>query len=81
MDISLTPSVERFLRHKIAEGLYDSLNEAINATLNIAISKECISQKELDMLNADIKAGVEDANSGKMSDALDFLDELKNKYE
>ena len=40
-----------------------------------------ITQKELDMLNADIKAGVEDANSGKMSDALDFLDELKNKYE
>jgi len=40
MDISLTPKVERFLRIKVAEGIYDSLNEAINATLNIVLTKE-----------------------------------------
>ena len=36
MHISLSPNIERFLRLKVAEGLYDSLNEAINATLGLA---------------------------------------------
>ncbi len=81
MEISLSPNIERFLRIKIAEGLYDSLNEAINKTLKIALSKECISKEELDMLNADIQAGIDDANNGRLSDAFDFFDGLKQQYE
>lgn len=81
MDISLSPNIERFLRLKVAEGVYDSLNEAINATLGIVLTKECISQKELDMLNTDIQKGIDDANAGNVSNAFDFLDELKAKYE
>ena len=79
MDISLSPNIERMLRIKVAEGLYDSLNEAINATLGIILTKECVSKEELDMLNAEIQAGIEDANAGRMSDAFEFLDDLK-KY-
>ena len=81
MDISLSPNIERFLRIKVAEGLYDSLNEAINATLGIVLAKECVSQEELDMLNEDIQKGIDDANTGNVSDAFEFLDELKTKYE
>lgn len=81
MDISLTPNIERLLRLKVAEGLYDSLNEAINATLNIALTQDGISQKELEMLNADIQKGIEDANSKKISDAFEFLDNLEARYE
>ena len=81
MEISLSPNIERFLRIKVAEGLYDSLNEAINATLGIVLAKECISQEELDMLNADIKKGIDDANAGNVSNVFEFLDELKAKYE
>ena len=81
MDISLLPNIERFLRIKVAEGLYDSLNEAINSILGIVLTKECISQKELDMLNSDIQKGIDDANEGNVSDAFEFLDELKAKYE
>ena len=81
MEISLSPNIERFLRIKVAEGVYDSLNEAINATLEIVLTKECISQEELAMLNADIQEGIDDANAGNVSDAFKFLDELKAKYE
>lgn len=81
MDVSLSPNIERFLRLKVAEGLYDSLNEAINKTLSIALTKECISEDELDNLNKDIQVGIDDANSGKVSDAFEFLNELKKKYE
>ena len=81
MDISLSPNIERFLRVKVAEGLYDSLNEAINATLGIVLTKECVSQEELDMLNTDIQKGIDDANASNVSGAFEFLDELKAKYE
>ncbi len=81
MDISLSPNIERFLRIKVAEGMYDSLNEAINATLGIVLTKECITQEEIDILNSDIQIGIDDANTGKVSNAFEFLDELKAKYE
>ena len=55
MDISLTPNIERILRNKVAEGIYNSLNEAINVTLGIALNGSCISQEELDNLNKLIK--------------------------
>lgn len=81
MEISLSPSIERFLRIKIAEGLYDSLSEAINATLTIALGQEIISQEQLDKLNDDIQKGVNDADAGNVSDAFEFLDELRSQYE
>lgn len=81
MDVSLSPNIERFLRIKVSEGLYDSLNEAINATLSIILTKECVTKEELDMLNADIQKGIDDANNGNTSNAFEFLNELKAKYE
>ena len=73
MDISLSPSNERFLQNKIAEGIYKSINEAINATLNIAISGCCVPQERIDMLNADLQ---DDYNAGRYSEGTDFFDEL-----
>jgi len=81
MHISLSPNIERFLRLKVAEGLYDSLSEAINATLGIILKKECVSKEELDILNADIEKGIIEADKGKTSSAFEFLDELKADYE
>ena len=66
---------------KVAEGLYDSLNEAINATLNIALNPEGVSQDKLGMLNADIREGILAADAGRMSDAFEFLNGLRNEYE
>ena len=34
--------------------LYDSLNEAVNITLEIALKGRCVSQEKLDKLNAEI---------------------------
>ena len=76
MDISLTPNIERLLRNKVAEGVYNSLNEAINATLSIALNGSCISQEELDNLNKDIQMGIDEAEAGNLSDAFDFLKEI-----
>lgn len=81
MDISLAPNIERLLRNKIAEGIYDSLSEAVNATLTIALNNTYAPQNEIDKLNQEIQKGVDDAQAGKMTDALEFLDKLKREYE
>ncbi len=49
--------------------------------MNIAISKECISKDELAQLNADIQKGIDDADANNVSDAFEFLNEIKKKYE
>lgn len=80
MDISLSPSNEQFLQKKIAEGIYKSINEAINATLNIAISGNCVSQESMDMLNNDLEKGINDFESGRYTEGTDFYDELIAEY-
>ena len=81
MDISLSPDNERFLQNKISEGIYKTINEAINATLNIAISGSCISQEKLDMLNSDLQTGLDDYKAGRYSEGTEFFDELIAEYE
>ena len=81
MDIFLAPNIERLLRNKVAEGIYNSLNEAINVTLGIALTGKCISQTEIDTLNHDIQIGLNDAEAGNLSDAFDFLKEIGSPNE
>lgn len=81
MDISLSPNVERLLRLKVAEGLYDSLNEAINATLSIALTNKLVDEDRIAKLNSDIQQGIDEADAGNLTDAFDFIDEFKAEYE
>ena len=79
MDISLTPNIERILRNKVAEGIYNSLNEAINVTLGIALNGSCISQEELDKLNKDIQIGIDAADAKDSYDAQESKQEMNIK--
>ena len=76
MDISLSPSYEQFLQNKITEGIY----EAINTTLNIAISGTCISR--LDILNADLHKGNDNYETGRYSEGtvLRILSRYQNIF-
>ena len=81
MDISLTPNNEKFLQNKIAEGIYNSISEAVNAMLNVAITGQCISQERLDALKADIQKGIDEFDAGQYSEGLAFFDDLIAEYE
>lgn len=81
MDISLSPDNEKFIQNQIAAGIYNSLNEAINATISIAISQVIDSKSQLDMLNAEIQRGIDDYNEGRYLDGELAFKKLMAKYE
>ena len=81
MDISLSPDNERFIKNQIAAGIYNSLNEAINATISIAISQVIDSKSQLDLLNAEIQRGIDDYNEGRYLDGELAFKKLMAKYE
>ena len=81
MDILLSPANEKFLQSQIAAGIYNSINEAINATLSIAISHVEISPEEITNLRQDIAEGMADIKSGRLDDCIEFMDERIAKYE
>ena len=81
MDLSLSGENEKFLRSQITAGLYKTLNEALNATLSIAISKISIPQERLDELNAEIQKGIDDYEAGRVIDGETAFKELLAKYE
>ena len=81
MDISLSPDNEKFIQNQIAAGIYNSLNEAINATISIAISQVIDSKSQIDMLNAEIQRGIDDYNEGRYLDGELAFKKLMAKYE
>jgi len=81
MDISLSPDNEKFLQSQIAAGIYNSINEAINATIRIAISQIEISPDEITSLKKDIAKGMEDIKAGRTHDCIEFMDGLIAKYD
>ena len=45
MNISLTPTLEKFVQDKVASGLYNSVSEVIREALRMMASKDKISQE------------------------------------
>lgn len=78
MNISLTPTLEKFVQDKVASGLYNSVSEVIREALRLLASKEGISQKRLAQLNEDIEDGWNDT---EIFDGHSAMENLIKKYE
>lgn len=80
MDISLSPDNEKFIQSQIAAGIYNSINEAINGAINIAIARTVITQERIDEFNREIEIGLNAYKNGKYVDGNDVIAELRKKY-
>ena len=60
MNISLTPTLEKFVQDKVASGLYNSVSEVIREALRMVASKDKISQERIAQLNNEIEQGWKD---------------------
>lgn len=81
MNISLTPTLEKFVQDKVASGFYNSVSEVIREALRLLASKDGISQERLVQLNKDIEEGWNDLENGNYRDGHSVMKELINKYE
>ena len=60
MNISLTPTLEKYVQDKVASGLYNSVSEVIREALRMMASKDRISQERIAQLNKEIEEGWND---------------------
>lgn len=73
MNISLTPTLEKFVNDKVASGLYNSVSEVIREAIRLLISKENISKEVLIQLNKDIDEGLNDSITLDGPETMDKL--------
>ena len=61
--------------------MFNTINEAINATISIAISQVEIAPEEIAELKKDIAKGMDDVKAGRVHDCIEFMDGLiSSKY-
>ena len=78
MNISLTPTLEKFVQDKVASGLYNSVSEVIREALRMMASKDKISQERIAQLNKEIEEGWNDT---VILDGYSAMEKLIKKYE
>ena len=78
MNISLTPTLEKFVQDKVASGLYNSVSEVIREALRLLASKEGVSKERIAQLNKEIEEGWNDT---VILDGHSAMENLIKKYE
>ena len=67
MNVSLTPELESYIRHKLASGLYGSASEIIREALRLLEERDRVLGARVDNLRAEIRKGIESLESGRSS--------------
>lgn len=80
MNISLTPALEKFVKDKVASGLYNSAGKVIREAIRLLISEESVSQERINTHNHDIEMGLSDMSSGHYRDDHEVMKDLIAKY-
>ena len=81
MNVSLTPTLEKFVQDKVASGLYNSVSEVIREALRLLASRDTISAERIVQLNRDIEEGWQDMLNGVYKDGHQVMRDLIEKYE
>ena len=78
MNISLTPTLEKFVQDKVASGLYNSVSEVVREALRLLASKDTIPASRLAQFNKDIEDGWNDT---VVYDGHEAMKNLIKRYE
>ena len=80
MEISLSNKLENILKAKVAEGTFNSLDEAITFAIQFTFVDNKISQERIDALNKEIEIGWQAMENGDVLDGQLVMEEFKKKY-
>lgn len=78
MHISLTETLEKWVRDKVESGLYSNASEVIREALRERIRAERTEAEDVEALRAQIDIGLQQAERGELVawNAKDFIAEL-----
>jgi antitoxin ParD1/3/4 len=79
MQITLKPALEKFLREKIAQGQYKTLDEAINQGIELLKNRDEIYQGRFEQLQREIVLGAVAAEKGELIDSEVVFERLQQK--
>jgi antitoxin ParD1/3/4 len=68
INVSLTPQLEELVRQKVDSGRYNSASEVVREALRLMDSNERVRESALTKLRADVEAGWQQAEEGRVSD-------------
>ncbi len=70
MNVSLTPQLESYVKHKVAGGMYNSVSEVIREALRLLEERDALQSMKLEALRQDINQGLAslDSDQGKPLD-------------
>lgn len=80
MDISLPNSIENILKAKVAEGIFKTLDEAVNFAIKFAFIDNNVNIDSIKHLNAEIEKGWQDMESGKCRTSKEVFEDLRKRY-
>ena len=65
MNVSLTKTLEEFVRNKVASGLYNNASEVMRDALRRMEADDKAKAKSLDWLRAEVQKGLDDVAAGR----------------
>ena len=65
MNVSLTPQLEDFVKHKVAKGMYHSVSEVVREALRMQEERDALQAMKLEALRTDIYQGLESLDRGR----------------
>ena len=78
MNISLSQNLENILKEKVAEGLFKSMEEAVNFAIKFTFTNS--TQERIDMLNSEIEKGWREMENGQGRSYKDVFSNLRKRY-
>jgi len=65
MNVSLTPTLESYVKQKVEAGMYSSVSEVVREALRLLEERDNMQAMKLEALRADINQGVESLEMGR----------------
>lgn len=80
MDISLSNNIVEILKTKVSEGVFSTMDEAINFAVQFTFINNNISAERIDKLNAEIEKGWQDKEAGLGRSSREVFADLRKRY-
>lgn len=77
LNVSLTPELGEFVEARVASGQYQTASEVIREGLRLLAEREQTREAALEALRAQLRRGVEQADSGELLDGDAVFEEIR----